>query len=1285
MPAESLRAARLFPGGPAFSPFRIERLRARLAPVAPGLTTLSARHVYAVWSARPLEPREVARLAALLHADDVPFVLPAGARFVAPRRGARSPWSSKATDIARNCGLDGIEGIERAVLWEATGLDARGWSEVAPHLFDRMTERLFETPDALLAAEEPAPGRLGRVPFTRDGRAALVALDARLGLALAADEIDYLAERYRALARDPTDAELMMFAQANSEHCRHKIFNADWEIDGEMAPSSLFAMIRATHAAHPNHVLSAYRDNAAVTRGYRGERWEIAPDSRMYRAQTEDLHLLMKVETHNHPTGISPYPGAATGAGGEIRDEGATGRGARPKAGFSGFSVSHLRIPGFTQPWEGPRSHAPQLASPLQIMLEGPIGAAAFNNEFGRPALGGYFRTFEHRTSPHVLRGYDKPIMLAGGLGNVRPGHVEKRRLPVGAKVVVLGGPAMLIGLGGGAASSQRGGAGDGELDFASVQRDNAEMERRAQEVIDACCACGDANPIISIHDVGAGGLSNAIPELLHDSGRGGRLELREIPNADASMSPLEIWCNEAQERYVLGVEAAALPTLLEICARERCPVAVLGETTAEEHLLLWDRTTDVAVIDLPMDVIFGKPPKMFRQATREPPCATALPDAGRELGTLIERVLRFPAVGDKRFLITIGDRSVGGLSVRDQMVGPWQVPVADCAVTALDFHGCAGEAFALGERAPLALLDGAASARMAIGEAITNLAAARVLDPSDIVLSANWMAAAGAPGEDATLYAAVRAAGELCQALGICIPVGKDSMSMRTKWGDDAGEHSTVAPLSLVVSAFAPVADVRMSLTPQLRKRTDSVLLFVDLARGRQRLGASVFAQVCGALGAAPPDVESAADLVDFFRTLQLLNDTGHVLAYHDRSDGGLIVTLLEMAFAGRTGFDVDLAVLGGTPHGALFCEELGAVLQVASTDVTDVCAQFARMSDLGGHVHVLGHVRDDTSVSIRTGNTPLYADDLFVPLEQWTATTIEMQRLRDDPVCADEELATILDRHDPGLRLVLPPEVIPAVPAAATTRPKVAILREQGVNGHREMAAAFDRAGFDAYDVHMSDLLSGTVTLAGFAGAVACGGFSYGDVLGAGSGWARSILYNTRTYDEFAAFFARPGTFTFGVCNGCQMLSQLKSIIPGAGHWPAFLRNRSEQFEARLAMVEIATSPSVLFTGMAGLQAPITVAHGEGRAEFDGAPTGVCMRFVDNRGATALHYPHNPNGSPAGVTGVTSTDGRATILMPHPERVYLRRQFSWISADWCAAESPWFGIFANARRFVA
>ena len=1077
----------------------------------------------------------------------------------------------------------------------------------------------------------------------------------------------------------------MMFAQANSEHCRHKIFNAQWAIDGEKQALSLFQHIRATHTAHPNDVLSAYSDNAAVTRGYRGRRLRVDPATRVYVDEAEDIHLLMKVETHNHPTGISPYAGAATGAGGEIRDEGATGRGAKPKAGLTGFTVSHLRLPQQPEPWETARPLNPALAPALQIMLEAPIGAAAFNNEFGRPALAGYFRTFEHEetTGAGLARyGYDKPLMLAGGIGNIRPGHVRKEVLPPGAQIVVLGGPAMLIGLGGGAASSQRAGTSDADLDFASVQRDNAEMERRVQEVIDACWALGDDNPVLSIHDVGAGGLSNAIPELLNDSERGGLLELRAIHSADPAMSPLEIWCNEAQERYVLGIAPASVPVLEAICARERCPMAVVGTATEARHLRLWDSLRQEAVIDLPMDLIFGKPPRMFRDVQRVPACRRPR-RATPALSDAVLRVLRFPAVADKRFLITIGDRTVGGLTVRDQMVGPWQVPVADCAVTALDYEGFAGEAFALGERTPLALLDAAASARMAIGEALTNLLSARIRRLEDVVLSANWMAAAGHPGEDARLYAAVEAASQLCLALGICVPVGKDSMSMKTAWRDAAGAHAVSSPVSLICTAFAPVTDVRRSLTPALQLGdAPTCLLLIDIAGGAQRLGGSVLAQVYGELGDIPPDLDQPARLRAAFEVLQLLNETGYLLACHDRADGGLFTTLCEMAFAARCGLELDLSALGADPLSALFNEELGVVIQIPASTLDVVLAQFALVPALAGCIHLLGEPLAAPRVRIRSAGTAWLDEDLYALLAAWSAPSHEMQRLRDNPDCAREELAHILDREATGLfhRAAKAPPGAPAVLGAAP--PRVAILREQGVNGQRGMAAAFRRAGFEAVDLHMSELASGAADLAGFSGLVACGGFSYGDVLGAGSGWARSILYNARTRDLFSAFFARPDSFALGICNGCQMLSQLKDLIPGANAWPRFLRNRSEQFEARLVMAEVLPSPSLFFNGLDGMMAPLVVSHGEGRVDALEPATRLCLRYVDHRGLPATAYPENPNGSPAGATGFTTDDGRVTILMPHPERIFLRHQSSWSPASITGPESPWFEMFRNVRR---
>jgi len=1282
----------LLQGTRALSEFRVAK-RLATAPITPHAA--SATHVYAAWFSddAPASAEETARLLALTRALGTidPASPPPLDFVVTPRLGTRSPWGSKAGDIGRNCGLARLARIERVTAWTFAGIDTDALPALAACLHDRMTESVLDSFAELARLHETArPAPLGSVPLGEDGRAALLAANAQLGLALADDEIDYLLARYRELGRDPTDVELMMFAQANSEHCRHKIFNADWTIDGTPQARSLFQMIRNTFEQHPNQVLSAYRDNAAVTTGYPARRFVLDPTSLIYGVREEPAHILMKVETHNHPTGISPYAGAATGAGGEIRDEGATGRGGRPKAGLTGFHVSHLRLPGVAAPWERQRPLNPRLASALEIMLDGPIGASAFNNEFGRPALAGYFRSFEYVGEDRVLRGYDKPVMLAGGLGNISDGHVEKRRIEPGARVVVLGGPAMLIGLGGGAASSVASGAMDAELDFASVQRDNAEMQRRCQQVIDACWAAGDDNPVLMIHDVGAGGLSNAIPELLHDSGRGGVIELRAVPNAEPGLSPLEIWCNEAQERYVLAIAPADVARFEAICTRERCPFAIVGEATAEERLRVTDALLGAPAIDIPMDVIFGKPPRMSRSAHHAAGALPALDLEAVDPAEAVRRVLRFPGVGDKRFLITIGDRTVGGLVVRDQMVGPWQVPVADCAVTAAAFDGVTGEAMAIGERTPVALLDGPASARLAIGEALTNLAGARIRALEDVVLSANWMSPAGHDGEDARLYDMVRTVGlELCPALGINIPVGKDSMSMHTAWQADGAEWRTVAPVSLVVSAFAPVTDVTQSLTPMLADAPESVLLLIDLGAGRQRLGASILAQCWHAPGGSPPDLDHPALLADCFRALQMLNESGLLLALHDRSDGGLLVTLVEMALAGRRGLDVDLDALGASPMAALFAEELGVVVQVRTADLDAVRRYFDEATGLGPHVHIVARPTTTRTLSISHRGRILLREELGELVRLYSETTHAMQQLRDNPQTADEELATLLDGDDPGLTVVVPPEAatLHRTVARGGARPRVAILREQGVNGHLEMAAAFDHAGFEAVDVHMTDILAAREDLSGMAGLAVCGGFSYGDVLGAGRGWAATILHNERAREVFTRFFARTDVFTLGVCNGCQMLAALKTLIPGAAHWPSFERNRSEQFEARLAMVEVLPSRSVLLGPMAGMRMPVAVAHGEGRAAWDGADDarGACLRYVDNHGAAASRYPANPNGSPGGITGLTSEDGRVTIMMPHPERVFLTRQLSWHPPQWQDAESPWMGLFNNARTWCA
>jgi phosphoribosylformylglycinamidine synthase len=1296
-------------GSPALSDFRLAKLLARCRELEPAVASVYAEYVHLVDLSAPLTAEEQAGLDRLLeYGPRLERREREGSLLlVVPRPGTVSPWSSKATDIARNCGLLKVRQLERATAFFVAGeggrpLDGPQAARVLPALHDRMTQAVLpRVEEAEVLFRHQAPRPFTTVDVVGGGRAALAEANGSLGLALAEDEVDYLVARFTELGRNPTDVELMMFAQANSEHCRHKIFNASWTIDGERKERSLFQAIKNTYAKHSAGVLSAYKDNAAVIEGYEAERLVADPRTNVFGTVREPAHIMVKVETHNHPTAISPFPGAATGAGGEIRDEGATGRGGKPKAGLTGFSVSHLRLPGLPQPWELPYGKPDRIVSALDVMTEGPLGGAAFNNEFGRPNILGYFRSFEQQVrAPDgsvEVRGYHKPIMLAGGLGNIRPGHVKKERLRAGDKLVVLGGPAMLIGLGGGAASSMAQGASQADLDFASVQRDNAEMERRCQEVIDRCWALGEDNPIRSIHDVGAGGLSNALPELVHDNDLGARLELREVPSAESGMSPVELWCNEAQERYVLGLAPEHLPLFAQLCARERAPFAVLGEATEAQLLALSDRALEKAPIDLPMDVLFGKPPRMHRDVRSRPLAHPPLQLSGT-VREMAERVLAHPTVADKGFLVTIGDRSVSGLIVRDQMVGPWQVPVADCAVTAADLLGFTGEAMAVGERTPLALIDAAASARMAVGEAVTNVAAARIARLSDVKLSANWMAAAGSPGEDAALYAAVEAVGmELCPRLGLTIPVGKDSMSMRTVWQDGGERKAVTSPVSLVVSAFAPVLDVRQSLTPQLRLRPeegvagDTRLLLVDLGLGKQRLGGSVLAQTHAQVGPECPDVESPEALAGLFAAVQELNAAGLLLAYHDRSDGGLLATLVEMAFAGRCGLDVDVGPLGGEPVAALFNEELGAVLQVRAGDEARVREALVRHGVPAGAVHGVGRPTPGLEVRLRAGGQALMEAALPELRRVWSRVSYEMQRLRDNPLCAEQEYAAKCDAEDPGLspRLTFDPKEDVAAPFFNRgAKPRVAVLREQGVNSQYEMAAAFSRAGFEAVDVHMSDVLEGRVTLKDFVGLGACGGFSYGDVLGAGGGWAKSILYTARARDAFAAFFARGDTFALGLCNGCQMMSQLKDIIPGAEHFPRFVRNASEQFEARLAVVEVLKSPSVVLRGMEGSHLPINVAHGEGRVEVAtpeeaarlSASGLVTARFVDGRGRPTEAYPANPNGSPFGITGVTTRDGRVTLFMPHPERSHRSLQLSWHPETW-GEESPWLRLFRNAR----
>jgi phosphoribosylformylglycinamidine synthase len=1293
-------------GCSSLSDFRKRKLLAQCRERVPALSDLRADYLHIVELDETLSSAEQDILEKLLTygpaqstADPAdPTVI------VTPRPGTISPWSSKATDIIHNCGLEKVTRVERGITYSLdtmTGapLDDAELTALLPLLHDRMTESvLFDIGDSDALFRHAVPTPITVVDVLGGGREALAVANRELGLALSDDEIDYLLENFTALGRNPADIELMMFAQANSEHCRHKIFNASWIIDGQPQEHSLFGMIRASYRASPAGILSAYSDNAAVVAGFEVQRFFPSPGTHAYAPHPEAAHLVMKVETHNHPTAISPFPGAATGSGGEIRDEGATGRGAKPKAGLCGFSVSNLRIPGFEQPWETDHGKPARIVSALDIMVEGPLGAAAFNNEFGRPNLCGYFRTFEERVqgvSGEELRGYHKPIMLAGGCGMIRESHVEKGDIPVGATIVVLGGPAMLIGLGGGAASSMSSGASAEDLDFASVQRGNAEMERRVQEVIDACWALGEANPIISIHDVGAGGLSNAVPELVNDSGRGGCFELRAIPNDDPGMSPMQVWCNESQERYVLAVEESRMEAFEALCERERCPYAVLGEATEDQQLVLGDGYFDNTPIDLPMSLLLGKPPKMLRDVQRLSGAQREFPTAGVNIRDAAYRVLHLPGVADKTFLITIGDRSVTGMVTRDQMVGPWQVPVADVAVTASDYTNLTGEAMAMGERTPIALLRGPASGRMAVGEAVTNIAAAAIADMGQIRLSANWMAPAGHPGEDATLYDTVKAVGaELCPALGIAIPVGKDSMSMKSVWKEAGEDRAVTAPLSLIISAFAPVTDVRLTLTPQLRTDKGATdLLLIDLGQGRNRLGGSALAQVHKQTGKTPPDLDDPALLRGFFAAIQALNRAGLLLAYHDRSDGGLFACLAEMCFAGHCGASLSLDALGPDPVAALFAEELGAVIQVARHEVAVVMAELT-VHGLGNLVHRVGEPNTRDRLDFLFAGQPVLSESRVELQRAWSETTFRMQSLRDNPDCAREEYDALLETSDPGLCPQVPfdPAEDIAAPLIATgVRPRVAVLREQGVNGQVEMAAAFYRAGFDVIDVHMSDLLSGRISLTDFKGLVACGGFSYGDVLGAGQGWAKSVLFHAELRDRFSAFFERPDSFALGVCNGCQMLSSLKELIPGASAWPRFVRNASEQFEARFSQVEILDSPSVFLQGMQGAVLPIAVAHGEGRADFGDTAAArqvlaqglVSLRYLDGHRRVAETYPANPNGSPLGITGLTTTDGRVTIMMPHPERVFRSILNSWHPDHW-GEDAPWMRMFRNARVWV-
>ena len=1412
-------------GSPAFSTFRLQKLLQDLVAAGIPARAVGAEFIHIVDTTGELTAaqREVLEKLLTYGPSRAAAEVNGIAQIVAPRPGTISPWSSKATDIAHICGLTTVKRIERVIAYSidvgADGLDTRfpfspidstQQQTLRAKLHDRMTQVVFgDLPACAALFRHEAPRAMSSVPVLAAGRSALVAANLDLGLALAEDEIDYLVNAFTGLGRDPNDIELMMFAQANSEHCRHKIFNATWDIDGKQQDKSLFQMIKNTYQLHSDGILSAYKDNAAVLTGTPGGRFYVDPRTNEYGAHQEDIHILCKVETHNHPTAISPFPGAATGSGGEIRDEGATGRGSKPKAGLTGFTVSNLKIPGAIQPWEKENGKPGRIVSALDIMIEGPLGAAAFNNEFGRPSINGYFRTYEaevpsaqvpsdkNQVSSPVgpslvdapsgfssaisapsalknqdsapdtsgpstidsrpsteLRGYHKPIMLAGGLGNIKTDHIKKGAINPGDKLIVLGGPAMLIGLGGGAASSMASGTGNEDLDFASVQRDNAEMERRCQEVIDRCWALDDENPISFIHDVGAGGISNALPELVNDGGRGGRFQLRAVPNDEPGMSPLEIWCNESQERYVLAVPAARLEVFEQLCARERCPFAVVGEATEKKQLVLEDSHFKNTPIDLPLEVLLGKPPRMSRSDKSLTRPLRPLALGHLSLADAVRRVLSHPTVADKTFLISIGDRTLGGLIVRDQMVGPWQVPVADCAVTAASFDVYTGEAMAMGERTPVAVNNAAASARLAVGEALTNLAAAQIGDIGKVNLSANWMAAPALPGDGADLFAAVKAVGmELCPALGITIPVGKDSMSMSTAWKDrETGENKRItAPTSLIISAFAPVSDIRLSLTPQLQydrnlptehtehpennsansdsvssvysvgtpsafslgQIGDTVLLLIDLGRSKNRLGGSILAQVVSQTGEAPPDVDNPADLKNFWKVIQQLGRDKKILAYHDRSDGGLLATVVEMAFAGHVGVDLEIPHLHD-PFTALFNEELGAVIQIREEDFDDVYLAL-REHGLKACVSRVGTLNPHYALRVKQSGREIFNENLSALRALWSDVTRRIAAMRDNPACAESEFQLKLDRTDPGItpKITFDYSSARSVESgrsvqSTSARPSVAILREQGVNGEVEMAAAFTRAGFKAVDVHMTDILSGRVSLKDFRGLVACGGFSYGDVLGAGEGWAKSVLFHANARAEFKAFFAREDAFALGVCNGCQMMSNLKSIIPGADLWPRFVQNQSERYEGRFVSVKIERSPSILFKGMEGSVIPIAVAHGEGYAEFASPEAArqfsssglVSGRFVATPPALASRrslgesglvqeavsteqYPLNPNGSPFGITALASATGRVTILMPHPERVHRSACMSWSPKDWPEA-SPWMKLFYNARTWV-
>lgn len=1296
-------------GARALSDFRAARVLAALQRVSSNIEAVSGRFVHFVHASRELTKAEEERLASLLTYGDAAEDVRADLAFmVVPRLGTISPWASKATDIVKNCGIEGVLRVERGTVYSLAlkaPLSEEEAAQAAGVLHDRMTESVVarDFPAENLFVElEGRP--MATVALVEEGRPALERANVEMGLALSPDEIDYLTDAFTKIGRNPTDVELMMFAQANSEHCRHKIFNARWTVDGEEREETLFGMIRRTHKMAPQGTITAYADNAAIFEGAEVTRLYPRPGSgnefgRVFERKDEMTHTVFKVETHNHPTAISPFPGASTGSGGEIRDEGATGRGARPKAGLCGFTTSNLNLPELPQGFEndsdtvtGEKTDAKygapsRIATPLSIMTEGPLGGAAFNNEFGRPNILGYFRTFEANIGG-TRYGYHKPIMLAGGIGNIRDDQTKKDVPPAGSLLIVLGGPGMRIGLGGGAASSMTTGSNSEALDFDSVQRGNPEMERRAQEVIDRCWSMGDENPIIAIHDVGAGGLSNAMPELADLSGKGATFDLSKVPVEESGMSPLEIWCNESQERYVIALDAAKIDIFRDFCERERCPFAVLGTITEEADLKL-TRPEETPAVDMPMEVLLGKAPRMHRDVAHVETKLSAFKSEGLDLAKAVTDVLRHPTVGSKSFLITIGDRSVGGLVSRDQMVGPWQVPVADCGVTTLGFETNRGEAMSMGERTPIAVIDAAAASRMAVGEALTNIAAADVKLP-EVKLSLNWMAACGAKGEDAKLFDAVKGASDFCVALGISVPVGKDSLSMRTAWEDNGEKKSVTSPVSLIASAAAPVGDVTLTLTPELRK-IPSVLVLADLGCGRARMGGSILAQVAQRFGDTAPDCEDPAMLARFMGALRTLVNEGAVVAYHDRADGGLAATASEMMFASRLGVKLDLTSLtkDADVFAALFNEELGGLMQVPAEKAARV-AEVMREAGLASVCHFVGEVVDDDALTISANGAELARLDRADLQKAWTEVSWQIARGRDNPACADSEFARIERKEDTGLfaKTTFDVNEDVAAPMILTgVRPKIAILREQGVNSQTEMAAAFTRAGFDAYDVHMTDLLTGRADLAEFTGLACCGGFSYGDVLGAGGGWAKTILHNDRMVEMFRTFFNREDTFGLGICNGCQMMSHLRDLIPGASHWPEFVRNTSEQFEARLVNVEVLESPSIFFAGMAGSVMPVVNSHGEGRVQFlrpeDAALVKAAARFVDPCGNPTEVYPYNPNGSKGGLTSVTTEDGRFTIMMPHPERSHRAQQLSWHSAEWTDA-SGWMRMFRNARKWV-